>query len=328
MLVTCMPRASRSATGITTTDHASARSTTSSYTRSRAPAVSSLESARPGTLPRRPAGSTHAAATSGPAQAPRPASSAPATTANPRRRSERSMSHRTSDRSSAEVPARFRGPGGAGVVRTAIAVRQYDALRRVEERAAPGNARGRPPGSEGAGPRTVGRRSGLGRVPGRTAEEAHGPARYSGAGRGGGAAGTGPESVRSGLGGRQGVGAAGAGRGARGEDQRDRVRPVPGTQLAQDGLDVGLDGVLADEQVAADLPVRLALDELVQDVGLAAGQRDLRHERLGHRHGRRLDAADLRVDDDATGAGGQDRPPEQGRRRVDHEVAADAGGDG
>ena len=48
-----------------------------------------------------PAGRTQAAATSGPARAPRPASSAPATTENPRRRSERSMSQRASGRSSA-----------------------------------------------------------------------------------------------------------------------------------------------------------------------------------------------------------------------------------
>ena len=112
-----------------------------------------------------------------------------------------------------------------------------------------------------------------------------------------------------------------------GQHQGDGVRPVAGTQLAQDGLDVGLDGVLADEQVAADLPVRLALEELVEHVGLAPGQGHLRREGLGHRHVRGLHPADLRVDDGPAGASRQDRPAEQRRRSVDHEVATDTGGD-
>ena len=131
---------------------------------------------------------------------------------------------------------------------------------------------------------------------------------------------------RAGVGRRQAVPAGAAGLTV-GQHQGDGVGPVAGTQLAQDGLDVGLDGVLADEQVAADLPVRLALEQLVQHVGLAPGERHLRREGLGGRHVRRLDPADLRVDDGPAGTSGQDRPAEQGRRGVDHEVAADTGGE-
>src|SRR4051812_45081694 len=107
---------------MTTTDQATARSTTSAYTRSRAAAVSSFESASSGTRPRRPAGRTHAAATSGPAQAPRPASSAPAIAEKPRRRRRRSISHSVSasDTGSGEAER-------AGAERRAIAVRPYDA---------------------------------------------------------------------------------------------------------------------------------------------------------------------------------------------------------
>ena len=83
--MTCSPQRSTSVDGTTTTDHDSARRTTSSYACSRAASVSSLESASPGTSPRRPDGSTAAATTSGPAQAPRPASSAPATSGKPLR---------------------------------------------------------------------------------------------------------------------------------------------------------------------------------------------------------------------------------------------------
>ncbi len=86
-LQTCSPSRSTSRAGITTTEVAAARASTSSYTRSRAAGVSSLESASPGTWPRRPVGSTAAATTSGPAQAPRPASSAPATGVRPARSS-------------------------------------------------------------------------------------------------------------------------------------------------------------------------------------------------------------------------------------------------
>ena len=76
-----------------TTDQAVARATISAYARSRAASVSSLLSARPGTSPRRPGGRMTAATTSGPAQAPRPASSAPATWENPERCSTRSNAH-------------------------------------------------------------------------------------------------------------------------------------------------------------------------------------------------------------------------------------------
>src|SRR3954453_19175270 len=109
---------------MTTTDHAPARSTTSAYPRSRAAAVSSLESASSGTRPRRPDGRTQAAATRGPAQAPRPASSAPAIAEKPRRRRRRSISHSesASDTGSGEAER-------AGAERRAIAVRPYDPLR-------------------------------------------------------------------------------------------------------------------------------------------------------------------------------------------------------
>src|SRR5215217_6763363 len=198
-LVACIPRASSSSTGMDTTDQETARSTTSAYTRSRAAGVSSLESARPGTRPRRPAGSTQAAATSGPAQAPRPASSAPATEANPRRRSERSRSQRRSP--SGGVARRERG---------AIAVRIYDLGTTPPS--------GTPPQTERTGPVLP--------------EEGRPGARVlSGAG--------------SQLRGGHRVGAAGAGAAAgvaARQHERDRVGPVASTQLAQDGLDVGLDG--------------------------------------------------------------------------------------
>src|SRR5262245_11473465 len=71
---------------------------TSAYTRSRASGVSNFESFNPGTSPRRPAGNTTAAATSGPAHAPRPASSAPATCENPRRRSACSIAYMPASR--------------------------------------------------------------------------------------------------------------------------------------------------------------------------------------------------------------------------------------
>src|SRR3954447_26744459 len=103
---------------MTTTDQATARSTISAYTRSRAAALSSFESASPGTRPRRPAGSTQAAATSGPAQAPRPASSAPAIAPKPRRRRRRSMSHSSSAGGSGEA-------GAGREERRPIAVRPY-----------------------------------------------------------------------------------------------------------------------------------------------------------------------------------------------------------
>src|SRR3954469_23545556 len=217
MLVTCIPRASRSATGMTTTDHATARSTTSAYTRSRAAAVSSLESASSGTRPRRPAGRTHAAATSGPAQAPRPASSAPAIAPKPRRRSRRSISQSASARSSAT------GSGGAergSAERRAIAVRPYDPPTTQRRRdTLPGTHRGPVPG-KGTGPQY------------RTAAEADGPGPRRGSGGG----------VGRGGARRQAVGAAGAAPAAiaRREHEGDRVGPVAGTQLAQDGLDVGL----------------------------------------------------------------------------------------
>src|SRR3954447_12981716 len=243
MLVTCMPRASRSSTGMTTTDQETARSTTSWYTRSRAAAVSSFESARPGTRPRRPGGRTHAAATSGPAQAPRPASSAPATASNPRRRSRRSISHRASGRSSSATVRRARvgETERVGLERTAIAGRQYD----VPGRGWSGTPAGK---AHRAGP-WEGYRPGVSGV--RT--DARSDLGVQVLGRG------------------QAVRAAGAARVSGGQHQGDGVRPVAGPQLAQDRLDVGLDGVLADEQVAADLPVGLPLQQLVQHVLLPSG---------------------------------------------------------
>src|SRR5690606_20529779 len=92
-LHTCSPRRSTSAGGTTTTEYASARAVTWAYTRSRAAGVSSFESASSSISPRRPGGSSTAAATNGPAHAPRPASSAPATWVNPRRRSARSSAY-------------------------------------------------------------------------------------------------------------------------------------------------------------------------------------------------------------------------------------------
>ena len=89
-LVTCRPRRSTSSGGTMTTDHATARATTASYTCSRTRGVSSLESARSGISARRLVASTAAATTSGPAHAPRPASSAPATGARPMRSRARS----------------------------------------------------------------------------------------------------------------------------------------------------------------------------------------------------------------------------------------------
>jgi len=68
-----------------TTEYAIARLVICRYSASRVAAGSSLESSRPSMRPRRPGGSMQAATTSGPAQAPRPASSAPATYSNPAR---------------------------------------------------------------------------------------------------------------------------------------------------------------------------------------------------------------------------------------------------
>src|SRR5690349_2269162 len=97
-LQTCRPRASTSAGGMMITEYASARTTTSAYTRSRAAGVSSLESASPSISPRLPSGRMAAAATSGPAHAPRPASSAPATNRKPRRCSARSSAYSPASR--------------------------------------------------------------------------------------------------------------------------------------------------------------------------------------------------------------------------------------
>ena len=84
--------------GNTTIDHAAARATICAYNCSRTAGVSSLESASPSISPRRPGGSTHAATTRGPAQAPRPASSAPAIVGNPARRSAVSYAHKPDSR--------------------------------------------------------------------------------------------------------------------------------------------------------------------------------------------------------------------------------------
>ena len=87
---TCMPSRSHSSDSMTTTDQASAFFSTWAYTRSRAFSVSSLESASPGISPDLPGLRIAAPATSGPAHAPRPASSTPAISSMPTRRSARS----------------------------------------------------------------------------------------------------------------------------------------------------------------------------------------------------------------------------------------------
>src|SRR3954463_7340866 len=191
---------------MTTTDHATARSTTSAYTRSRAAAVSSLESASSGTRPRRPAGRTQAAGTSGPAHAPRPASSAPAIAEKPRRRNLRSISHRASASGTGSGEAER-----AGAERRAIAVRPYDAPTTERRRdTLPANAPRAGSPREGEPARGV-----------RTAEEADGPAPKEGSGVG--------VSRDGAL--RQAVRAAGAHPAAvaGGEHERDSVRPVAGT---------------------------------------------------------------------------------------------------
>src|SRR5690606_21156819 len=115
-LHTCRPRRSTSPGGMTTTAYASARSTTWAYTRSRAAGVSSFESASSSISPRRPGGSTTAAATSGPAHAPRPASSAPATRVNPRRRRARSSAYNPpSARTTVRGGESITPPGGTSV---------------------------------------------------------------------------------------------------------------------------------------------------------------------------------------------------------------------
>ena len=218
-------------------------------------AVSSLESASPGTTPRRPSAGCTAATTSGPAHAPRPASSAPATgrEAAPAQASAPSPRGRCDRRAAASGS----GAGAAGGGGRSSGHRRPTLRRpwrdRSRERLRAGPA--------AAGPARRRRWPGGRATAGRTAEEVTvRPARrgadlvISSAAR----AGT-PTGQTGGDAGAEPVGPAGAAGVARGEHQRDRVRPVAGTQLAQDGLDVGLDGVLADEQVAADLAVRLAL---------------------------------------------------------------------
>ena len=86
-LHTCSPRASTSWGGMATTCQSSAHRMMSAYTLSRSSGVSSLESARPGIRRIVAQSRTTAATTSGPAQAPRPASSIPATGDRPARAS-------------------------------------------------------------------------------------------------------------------------------------------------------------------------------------------------------------------------------------------------
>ena len=128
--MTCSPQRSTSCGGTTTTSTPSARSSTSSYAASRARSVSSLESASPGTSPRRPAGRTTAATTSGPAQAPRPASSVPATCGKPLRCRTRSNAHspfsvRTTGRGATAITRRAPGPArwrrSSGKTRSSVA---------------------------------------------------------------------------------------------------------------------------------------------------------------------------------------------------------------
>ena len=85
-----MPSASHSSGSRLTTDQATALRVISAYNRSRCSAVSSLESLSPAICRDLASLRITAAATNGPAQAPRPASSAPATGSNPTRRSARS----------------------------------------------------------------------------------------------------------------------------------------------------------------------------------------------------------------------------------------------
>ena len=53
-----------------------------------------------------------------------------------------------------------------------------------------------------------------------------------------------------------------------------RVRAVPGAELAEQPAGVGLDGVLRDEQLPADLRVALAVGHAEQHLHLALGQAD------------------------------------------------------
>ena len=90
MLQTCSPHASISAAGMMTRCQLRAVRITSVYASSRAAAVSVLESATPLSPESLRGSRTTAATTSGPAQAPRPASSIPATGDRPARARTRS----------------------------------------------------------------------------------------------------------------------------------------------------------------------------------------------------------------------------------------------
>ena len=89
-LATCIPSTSHSPGSRPTTDQATALRVISAYSRSRCRAVSSLESLRPAICRALASLRMTAAATNGPAHAPRPASSAPATGSSPTRRRARS----------------------------------------------------------------------------------------------------------------------------------------------------------------------------------------------------------------------------------------------
>ena len=83
MFATCTPRRSTSSAGMTTTHESAAHRVIRAKYSSRAAGVSSFESVSPSRRLASPGRSTHAATTSGPAQAPRPASSTPATGPSP-----------------------------------------------------------------------------------------------------------------------------------------------------------------------------------------------------------------------------------------------------
>jgi hypothetical protein len=83
------------------------------------------------------------------------------------------------------------------------------------------------------------------------------------------------------------------------------LHAIPQPQLGQDPADVGLDGALTDEERGADLGVRQALSQQLQDVSLARGQLLQLHVAIG-----------LGGDDEALDQTPGDRGRQEGVARV------------